>query len=72
MTDPNRPACEADDYDDEGNPIFHPRPTRMEVELDALGVALPRARVDPSESINDSINDSESINDSKNTDPDNN
>ena len=32
----NRPASEADDYDDEGNPIFYPRPTRFEVELDVL------------------------------------
>ncbi len=32
----NRPASQADDYDDDGNPIFYPRPTRFEVELDVL------------------------------------
>ncbi len=32
----DRPASQADDYDDEGNPIFYPLPTRFEVELDVL------------------------------------
>ena len=32
----DRPASEADDFDDDGNPIFYPRPTRFEVELDVL------------------------------------
>ncbi len=32
LKDINRPASQADDYDDDGNPIFYPRPTRFEVE----------------------------------------